>query len=400
MCEQLDVNGTFTHTDSNNFQSVATLQSCPGGYRVSAARTTTCQADGVWSVPIPTVQGRWLEWTDVVNSDLSWRRLIHGIDDGELSFTLRAITYTLPTPENLRRWGQHTTDPACPLCGRHATLRHILNGCSIALRQGRYTWRHDNVLRILKRHLTDFWEALQRENNHPPANLPFIHVVREGCPQLPNRNQSRRPLFNNDTLRCASDWKILFNIDGGYQNFPMEIAATSQRLNIVIYSLSLHTVLLIELTVPLEDRVAAAHNFKTARYASLMSASETNGFKAIYFAVQVGSRGFIAHSLLTCTCLRSCLLASFPQVWMEAYRIIDSLEQIELFITWENSNYSAVEVPSKVESESSSRESNYLLLEKIKLLITSEIRTIYYSTSQRCLNKTYQTCSRRACNRP
>ena len=163
------------------------------------------------------VQGRWLEWTDVMNSDLPWRRLIHGIDDGELSFTLRAITYTLPTPDNLRRGGQQTTDPACPLCGRHATPRHIWNGCSIALRQGRYTWRHDNVLRILKRHLTDFWEALQRENNHPPANLPFIHVVREGCPQLPNRNQSRRPLFNNDTLRCASDWKILFNIDGGYQ---------------------------------------------------------------------------------------------------------------------------------------------------------------------------------------
>ena len=53
-----------------------------------------------------TVQGRWLEWTDVMNLDLSWRRLIHGIDDRELSFILRAITNTLPTPDNLRRWGQ------------------------------------------------------------------------------------------------------------------------------------------------------------------------------------------------------------------------------------------------------------------------------------------------------
>ena len=159
-----------------------------------------------------TVQGRWLEWTDVMNSDLSWRRLSHGIDDGELSFTLRAITNTLPTPDNLRCWGQQTTDPACPLCGRHATLRHILNGCSIALRQGCYTWRHDNVLRILKRCLTDFWEALQRENNYPPANLPFIHVVREGCPQLPNRNRSNpvtklKPIahFSTMALRCAPD---------------------------------------------------------------------------------------------------------------------------------------------------------------------------------------------------
>ena len=65
----------------------------------------------------------------------------------------------------------------------------------------------------------------------------------------------------------------------------------------MLYSLSLHTVLLIELTVPLEDQVAAAPNFKTARYASPMSASETNGFKAIHFAVEVGSRGFVAPSL-------------------------------------------------------------------------------------------------------
>ena len=71
-----------------------------------------------------SVQGRWLEWTDVMNSDLSWRRLLHGLDNSELSFSLRVITNTLPTPDNLRRWGQLTTDTFCPLCGRKATLRH------------------------------------------------------------------------------------------------------------------------------------------------------------------------------------------------------------------------------------------------------------------------------------
>ena len=50
-----------------------------------------------------SVQCRWLEWPEVMNLDLSWRRLIHGIDDGELHFTLRAITNTVPTPDNLRR---------------------------------------------------------------------------------------------------------------------------------------------------------------------------------------------------------------------------------------------------------------------------------------------------------
>ena len=247
-----------------------------------------------------SVQGRWLEWTDVMSSDLSWRRLLHGLDDRELSFSLRVITNTLPTPDNLRRWGQLTTDTSCPLCGRKATLRHILNGCSVALRQGRYTWRHDNVLRILKRHFLKFWECLQRESTNSTKDAPFIHLVPEGLPQLPVRQRQRRPLLSTDTLRCASDWQFLFDVDGGYNVFPIEIAASAQRPDIVIYSLSLRKVLLIELTVPLEDRVAAAHTIKTTRYASLFSACESNGFGVFHFPVEVGSRGFVARSLLDC----------------------------------------------------------------------------------------------------
>ena len=32
---------------------------------------------------------------------------------------------------------------------RRATTQHILNGCKVALNQGRYTWRHDSVLNRL-----------------------------------------------------------------------------------------------------------------------------------------------------------------------------------------------------------------------------------------------------------
>ena len=50
------------------------------------------------------VQNRWLEWTDVMNADLTWRRLIFGMSDNELKFILQAITNTTPTADNLRRW--------------------------------------------------------------------------------------------------------------------------------------------------------------------------------------------------------------------------------------------------------------------------------------------------------
>jgi len=40
-------------------------------------------------------------------------------------------------------------DYTTPLCSSPATFRHILTGCKVALSQGRFTWRHDLVLRSL-----------------------------------------------------------------------------------------------------------------------------------------------------------------------------------------------------------------------------------------------------------
>ena len=244
------------------------------------------------------VQGRWLEWTDAMHSDLSWRRLIHGLDDGELRFNLRALTNTFSTPDNLRRWGQSEVDPACPLWGRPATLRHILNSCSVALHQGRYTWRHDSVLQVLQRHLTSFWKHVEREPSQ--VNAPFIRLVKEGAPRLPNQRRNTRPLLSDDVLRCARDWQFLFDVGTGYSIFPIDIAVTRQRPDIVIFSQSLRVVILIELTVPLEDRIAAASTRKTDRYSALLATCENNGWHATHFPVEVGSRGWVAHSLLTC----------------------------------------------------------------------------------------------------
>ena len=60
---------------------------------------------------------------------------------------------TLSTPMNLARWNI-IASPVCTLyhCTQ-PTTNHILTGCSIALDQGRYTWRHDHdsVLQVLVR---------------------------------------------------------------------------------------------------------------------------------------------------------------------------------------------------------------------------------------------------------
>ena len=223
------------------------------------------------------LQGRWLEWSGLMNLDLSWQQLIHNWSDKELRFALQATTNTAPTPLNLRRWGHQSVDPSCQLCGRPASLRHILNGCPSALNQGRYTWRHDSVLRILKRHLLSFWQSPLTQNTiKDRANLstqPYIRFVPAGSASTQSTRRSthlhsdtrhkRHPLSSSkDLLLNSNDWEFLFDLGDSQLVFPPEIAVTTQRPDIVIFSRSKKAVLLVELTVPLEDRVAAGHTRK------------------------------------------------------------------------------------------------------------------------------------------
>ena len=97
-----------------------------------------------------------------------------------LSFILRASSDTLPTPMNLRRWKIQTSS-SCRLCGcQRPTSAHILNGCPIALQQGRYTYRHDQVLLSLLVDIMEYCDDANvfadldtyRAGNTPLATIP------------------------------------------------------------------------------------------------------------------------------------------------------------------------------------------------------------------------------------
>ncbi len=91
-------------------------------------------------------QGRWTNWEGLEKKKLSWRD-IWQMEGARLSFVIRATYDLLPSPQNLKEW--YGEDPACSLCQVPASLRHILSGCTTSLTQGRYTWRHNQVLREL-----------------------------------------------------------------------------------------------------------------------------------------------------------------------------------------------------------------------------------------------------------
>lgn len=248
------------------------------------------------------VQGRWLEWTQHMHQDFSWQCLIHNWSDAELRFALQAVTDTAPSANNLHRWGHQELDPSCSFCGRTGTLRHVLNACSVALHQGRYTWRHNSVLSVVRHRLRAFWTSTSTKEAvkaiMASKTTRFIRFVRAGRPTTNSSCPLRRPLSSQAILLHADDWEFLYDLGPDPFRFPVEIASTSLRPDVVIFSRSNKTVVLLELTVPLEDRSHLAHDRKKSKYSELAATCEQNGFTVHLLPFEVGCLGFCPHTIL------------------------------------------------------------------------------------------------------
>ncbi|XP_060590709.1 uncharacterized protein LOC132745755 [Ruditapes philippinarum] len=117
-------------------------------------------------------QGNWTRW-QVPERKLSWQE-IWQYEPLRLSFLLRSIYDMLPSPTNLYQW-KLIDDPACPLCGSPGSLKHVLSSCPTALSQGRYRWRHDQVLSEVAHVL-----ETERKKERPRPNQKPLHRVPEG----------------------------------------------------------------------------------------------------------------------------------------------------------------------------------------------------------------------------
>lgn len=102
-----------------------------------------------------TVQNKLLDIIPLESDSKVWSRVITALPAGQLSFIIRAGIDCLPTPMTLCRW-KYRTDSSCSLCNApQCTVNHILSCCPTSLLQGRYTWRHDTVLKRLYNLLRD-----------------------------------------------------------------------------------------------------------------------------------------------------------------------------------------------------------------------------------------------------
>lgn len=163
-----------------------------------------------------------------------------------MKFILNSSIDTLATRANLYQWGKATTNK-CHLCSEKETTNHILNSCKASLEQGRYTFRHDSVLR---------------------------YIV--DC-------------IDTNRLQAYCDIKGCSTGPGG--TIPPNILVTNQRPDLVIIDKEQKAVWIYELTCPFETRIEEAHKMKSHKYDHVLLDIEERGYQVFYQAFEVGARG-------------------------------------------------------------------------------------------------------------
>ena len=180
----------------------------------------------------------------------------------------------------------------CTLCcTEKGTLHHILNNCKVALEQGRFTWRHDQVLSVLVNHI-------KIKINNPTKNCtePFIAFVPAGTVgKITQRKKVHSGILDN-----AEDWSLMVDDIDDMMVFPGFIAETNLRPDIVIWSRAMQQVIIIELTVPAETNFENANYRKKSKYSDLVDQCQINRWKVHLFPIEIGSRGFVYGSLYKC----------------------------------------------------------------------------------------------------
>ena len=119
-----------------------------------------------------------------------------GIPQGQLSFLLKAGSDTLPTTMNLRRM-KTQCDSRCQLYHNPKPTTSVTSpipcSCTEALSQGRYTWRHDSVLKCLCNSLKGYLDQSvvmyadipgYRFHDAPPSTIPPSLTITSLRPDL------------------------------------------------------------------------------------------------------------------------------------------------------------------------------------------------------------------------
>ncbi|XDV13785.1 hypothetical protein PO909_002121 [Leuciscus waleckii] len=130
---------------------------------------------------------------------------------------------------------------------RRGSLEHLLSSCPKALGDGRYRWRHDQVLKAVAESIATAINTIK--GHHNPRSIKFLRAGEKALPQPRAKSDSTKQLI------------------------------------------------LLELTVPWEERMDEANERKRAKYQELVEECRRQGWQTRCEPLEVGCRGFAGRSL-------------------------------------------------------------------------------------------------------
>lgn len=229
-------------------------------------------------------QGQWTNLDTCEQRQISWND-IWKMEQCRLSFMMRCSYDQLPTHSNLARWGMRESSE-CPLCGGHESLQHALSACPQAL--GKFKWRHDQVLDSLVKAVESRVEKVNISATEKKHRVDFV-------PEGAKISAPLRKRQVDCVLSGTNDWVIECDI-GRQLRFPIKIALTRLRPDLIIWSDTAKKIIICELTVPWEANVEDAFARKYDKYQDLVFDCQQRGWNTLLFPVEVGCRGLIARS--------------------------------------------------------------------------------------------------------
>ena len=149
------------------------------------------------------VQGSVVAWDELSYMDISWNRIVYNLPPAQVKFLVKSTLDVLPTPANLRRWWNSSSNK-CPLCNGYGSMKHILSFCKVGLNQGRLTWRHDSILRILMSALKNKAASTKKYTLPYHARNRVGFVSASSGRVYVSQNKVRRNFFSD-----ADDWNFV-----------------------------------------------------------------------------------------------------------------------------------------------------------------------------------------------
>lgn len=159
-------------------------------------------------------QGAWTNWEHASTRKITWTELWKS-EPARLKFLIQSVYDVIPCHPTCIAAAEQKHQH---IGGTRGSLQHILNCCPEALGEGRYRWRHDQVLKAV----ADTVRIRIQQSRHQPRQVRTS----------PSSGQGEKPLSQckvpTGLLSSAHDWQR--------RKFPEHIANTALRPDIVVTS--------------------------------------------------------------------------------------------------------------------------------------------------------------------